>query len=148
MNDVKLKLDATDKELKAALEQLRAARTPQQKATAKKKATNILKKKKMYDSHFNNLQNTQFNVENTHIQTQMMRDNMDIVNTMKATVSVQKQMMGSMNPDAVYDLMDDMRELQEDQNEISDAFQRNYDIDVGDDELDAGMKFIKIIFRT
>jgi hypothetical protein len=142
MNDVKLKLDATDKELRGALEQLRAARTPQQKQIAKQKATNILKKKKMYESHFNNLQNTQFNVENAHIQTQMMRDNMDILNTMKATVNVQKQMMGGINADSVYDIMDDMRELQEDQNEINDAFQRNYEIDIGDDELDAGNKFI------
>ena len=138
MNDVKLKLEVTDKELKTALEQLRAARTPQQKQNAKQKATNLLKKKKMYDSHLNNLQNTQFNVENAHIQTTMMKDNMDIMNTMKATVSVQKQMMGHMNADSVYDMMDDMREMQDDQNEINDAFQRNYEIDVGDDELDAG----------
>ena len=138
MSDIKLKLDATDKELKTALEQMRSARTTQQKQIAKKKATSLLQKKKMYESHLNNLQNTQFNVENAHIQTQMMRDNMDIINTLKSTVTVQKQMMGNMNPDDVYNLMDDMRELQEDQNEINDAFTRNYDIDVGDDELDAG----------
>lgn len=138
MSDIKLKLDATDKELKAALEQMRSARTPQLKQNAKQKATNILKKKKMYESHLNSIQNTQFNVENTHIQTQMMKDNMDILNTLKTTVTVQKQMMSNMNPDDVYNMMDDMRELQEDQNEINDAFTRNYDIDVGDDELDAG----------
>ena len=138
MNDVKLKLEVTEKELKSALEQLRSARTPQQKINAKKKAINLLKKKKMYDSHLNNLQNTQFNVENAHIQTTMMKENMEIINTMKTTVSVQKQMMGHMNADSVFDLMDDMRDLQDDQNEINDAFQRNYEIDVGDDELDAG----------
>ncbi len=138
MNDVKLKLEVTEKELKTALEQLRSARTPQQKLNAKKKATNLLKKKKMYDSHLNNLQNTQFNVENTQIQTTMMKENMEIINTMKTTVSIQKQMMGHMNSDSVYDLMDDMRDLQDDQNELNDAFQRNYEIDVGDDELDAG----------
>jgi hypothetical protein len=138
MSDIKLKIDATDKELKTALENMRLARTPQQKQIAKQKATNLLKKKKMYESHLNNMQNTQFNVENTHIQTSMMKDNMDILNTLKSTVNVQKQMMGNMNPDDVYNLMDDMRELQEDQNEINEAFTRNYDIDVGDDELDAG----------
>ncbi len=142
MNDVKLKLEVTEKELRTALEQLRAARTPQQKQIAKQKATNLLKKKKMYESHLNNLQNTQFNVENAHIQTTMMKDNMDIMNTMKGVVATQKQFMGGMNPDSVYDLMDDMRDIQADQNEMNEAFQRNYEIDVGDDELDAGHKLM------
>ena len=96
----------------------------------------------MYESHLNNLSATQYNVENAHLQTQMMRDNMDIMNTLKGTVQLQKQMMDGMNPDEVYNLMDDMRDLQEDQNEINEAFQRNYEIDVGDEELDAGKNIL------
>lgn len=79
MNDTQVKLDNTNKELKNALEEYRNARTPMLKQKAKTKATNLLKKKKMYESHLNNMGNTQMNVENAHIQTQMMRDNMDIV---------------------------------------------------------------------
>lgn len=79
LNDVKLKQDVIDKELKTALEAYRNARNPTLKAQAKQKATNLLKKKKMYDAHYNNISNTQMNVENAHIQTQMMRDNVDIV---------------------------------------------------------------------
>ena len=127
----------TDKELKTALEAFRNARTPQQKSMAKQKATNILKKKKMYESHMNNLSTTQFNVENAHIQTQMMKDNMDIMSTLKGTVDLQKNMMSGMNPDDVYNLMDDMKDIQDDQSEMNEAFSRNYEIDVGDDELDA-----------
>jgi hypothetical protein len=33
----------------------------------------------MYEGHLGNLGNTQMNVESAHIQTQMMKDNMDIV---------------------------------------------------------------------
>jgi len=91
----------------------------------------------MYESHLANLSNTQYNVENVHIQTQMMKDNVDIMNTLKTTVNVQKDMMQNMNADSVYDLMDDMKEMQEDQAEINEAFSRNYEIDVGDEELDA-----------
>ncbi len=120
---------------------MRNARNPQLKTQAKQKAVKILQKKKMYESHLSTLQNTQYNVENAHIQTQMMKDNVDIMHTLKGTVEYQKQMMGGMNPDSVHDLMEDMRELQDDQNEINEAFQRNYEIDVGDEELDAG-KFI------
>ncbi len=137
-----MKLDNVDRELRTALETIRSARTPLQKQQAKQKATNILKKKKMYEAHFNNMSSTQMNVENAHIQTQMMRDNMDIMNTLKGTVQVQKDMMQGMNPDEIYNLMDDMKEIQEDQNELNEAFTRNYEVDIGDEELDAG----KLIF--
>jgi hypothetical protein len=33
----------------------------------------------MYEAHLANLQSTQFNVENAHVQTQMIRDNMEVV---------------------------------------------------------------------
>lgn len=45
----------------------------------KAKATNLLKKKKMYEAHILNLENTQYNVESAHIQTQMIKDTNDIV---------------------------------------------------------------------
>jgi charged multivesicular body protein 5 len=79
IGDVKLKLEATDKELRCALDNYRNARNATVKQQWKTKATNILKKKKMYEAHLNNLSNTQFNVESAHIQTQMIRDNVDIV---------------------------------------------------------------------
>lgn len=108
-----------------------------QKQQAKQKATQILRKKKMYESHLNTLQGTQFNVENAQIQSQMMKDNMDIMHTLQSTVNVQKGMLKDMNADSMYDLMDDLKEIQEDQNEMNEAFTRNYEVDVGDDELDA-----------
>jgi charged multivesicular body protein 5 len=79
MNDIKLKIEAVDKELKCALDGYRNARNATAKAQAKQKATQLLKKKKMYEAHLNNLSNTQFNVENAHIQSTMIRDNIDIV---------------------------------------------------------------------
>lgn len=79
MDNTKLKIDSVNKELKVALEGIRNARTPLQKQQAKTKATNLLKKKKMYEGHLNTLSNTQMTVENAHVQTQMMKDNMDIV---------------------------------------------------------------------
>lgn len=109
-----------------------------QKAQAKQKAGNILKKKKMYEAHYNNLSTTQISVESASIQTQMMKDNMDVMTTLKGTVELQKEMMKGMNPDEVYDIMDDLKDIQEQQEEMNEAFTRNYEIDVGDDELDAG----------
>ncbi len=137
MGTMRQKLANTELELKTALEKFRSARTPQQKAQAKQKATNLLKKKKMYEAHLGNLQTTQYNVENAQISTEMMKDNMDIMNTMKQTVDVQKNMMKNMNVDTMYDMMDDMKDIQDQQEEMNEAMSTNYEVEVGDDELDA-----------
>ena len=147
-NDTQLKLDQVEKELKGALSDYRQARTPQQKAQAKSKAMRLLKKKKLYQSHLNNLDNTQMAVESAAMDVDIMKDNMAIMQTMKSTVQMQKDMMHSMGGiDSMYDVMDDMQEIKEQQEEFNDEMQRNLDIDVDDadlndeiDELDYQMR--------
>ena len=147
-NDTNLKLDQVEKELKAALLNYRQARTPQQKAQAKAKAMRLLKKKKLYQAHINNLENTQMAVEGAAMDVDIMKDNMAIMQTMKTTVQTQKNMMHAMGGiDSMYDVMDDMAEIKEQQEEFNDEMQRNFDVDVDDadlndeiDELDYQMR--------
>ena len=147
-NDTQLKLEQVEKELKGALVDYRQARTPQQKAQAKNKAMRLLKKKKLYQAHVNNLENTQMAVESAAMDVDIMKDNMAIMQTMKATVQMQKDMMHAMGGiDSMYDVMDDMQEIKEQQEEFNDEMQRNFDIDVDDadlndeiDELDYQMR--------
>ena len=147
-NDTGLKLDQVEKELKAALLNYRQARTPQQKAQAKAKAMRLLKKKKLYQAHINNLENTQMAVEGAAMDVDIMKDNMAIMQTMKATVQTQKNMMHAMGGiDSMYDVMDDMAEIKEQQEEFNDEMHRNFDVDVDDadlndeiDELDYQMR--------
>ena len=147
-NDTQLKLDQVEKELKGALVQYRQARTPQQKAQAKNKAMCLLKKKKLYQAHVNNLENTQMAVESAAMDVDIMKDNMAIMQTMKSTVQMQKDMMHAMGGvDSMYDVMDDMQEIKDQQEEFNDEMQRNFDVDVDDadlndeiDELDYQMR--------
>ena len=138
LNETSLKINAVDKELKSQLQIYRTARNPTQKAQAKKKATQLLKKKKMYEQHYNNLSNTQMTVDSANMDCQMMRDNLNIMQVMKDTVQVQKDTLHSMGGiEGMYDVMDDMAEIREEQQDLNEEFQRNYDVDVGDEELDA-----------
>ena len=147
-NDTNLKLEQVEKELKGALLNYRQARTPQQKAQAKAKAMRLLKKKKLYQAHVNNLENTQMAVESAAMDVDIMKDNMAIMQTMKATVQMQKNMMHAMGGiDSMYDVMDDMAEIKEQQEEFNEEMQRNFDVDVDDadlndeiDELDYQMR--------
>ena len=138
LNETSLKINALDKELKSQLQIYRTARNPTQKAQAKKKATQLLKKKKMYEQHYNNLSNTQMTVDSANMDCQIMRDNLNIMQVMKDTVQVQKDTLHSMGGiEGMYDVMDDMAEIREEQQDLNEEFQRNYDVDVGDEELDA-----------
>ena len=138
LNETSLKVNAIDKELKAQLQIYRTTRNPTQKAQAKKNATQLLKKKKMYEQHINNLSNTQMTVDSANMDCQIMKDNMNIMQVMKDTVQVQKDTMHAMGGiDSMYDVMDDMAEIKDEQQELNEEFQRNYDVDVGDEELDA-----------
>ena len=147
-NDTQLKLEQVEKELKGALVNYRQARTPQQKAQAKAKAMRLLKKKKLYQAHVNNLENTQMAVESAAMDVDIMKDNMAIMQTMKATTQMQKDMLHAMGGiDSMYDVMDDMAEIKEQQEEFNDEMQRNFDVDVDDadlndeiDELDYQMR--------
>ena len=37
--------------------------------------------------------------------------------------------------DSMQDVMDDMAEIKDEQQELNEEFQRNYDVDVGDEEM-------------
>jgi len=78
--DVKLRLEKIELELKTALEKYRNARTQPEKIKAKKKAIESLKKKKMYQAQLVNLEQVSNNLENVNMQVQIVRDNVDIVN--------------------------------------------------------------------
>ena len=53
----------------------------------------LLKKKKMYQAHANNLENIQMAVEFDDKDVDIMKDNMAIIQTMKSTVQTQKNML-------------------------------------------------------
>ena len=149
INDMALKIQQTDKELRAQLTIMRTSGNPTAKAQAKKKATQLLKKKKMYENHYNNLSGTQMTVDSANVECQMMKDNLDIVRAMKDTVDVQKQTMKEMGGiDSMYDIMDEMAEIKEEQEEMNQEFQRNYDVDVGDEELEAELDALDYQMRA
>ena len=135
-NDTQLKLEQVEKELKGALVNYRQARTPQQKAQAKAKAMRLLKKKKLYQAHVNNLENTQMAVESAAMDVDIMKDNMSIMQTMKSTVQTLKNMLHSIGgSDSMYNVMDDIAEIKEQQEEYNDELQRNLDVDIDDTDL-------------
>ena len=63
---------------------------------------------------------------------------MDIMQTMKSTVQTLKNMLHSIGgSDSMYNVMDDIAEIKEQQEEYNDELQRNLDVDIDlNDEID------------
>ena len=96
----------------------------------------LLKKKKMYQAHANNLENTQMAVESAAMDVDIMKDNMATMQAMKSTVQTQKNILHAIG--GIYsmcDAMDDMAEIKEQQEEFNDELHRNLDIDIDDTDL-------------
>ena len=91
----------------------------------------------MYENQLTALEGSQFGLENMKVQSEMMRDQINVIKTMQESNQIQKNLMKEMNADTMMDIAYDMKEMQDDMNEINEIFQESYKIDVDDTELDA-----------
>mmetsp|Transcript_33368 Transcript_33368/g.34674 ORF Transcript_33368/g.34674 Transcript_33368/m.34674 type:complete len:135 (-) Transcript_33368:41-445(-) len=91
----------------------------------------------MFEQQVQNLESSQFTLENMKIQSDMMRDQIEVVGTMKQSAQAQKQLMGEMNADTMYDMALDMQEMKSDLEEMNEVFMESYKVDIDDGELDA-----------
>ena len=113
------------------------------------KSNETSKEKKLYQAHVNNLENTQMEVESAAMDVDIMKDKIAIMQTMKEAVQMQKDMLNSMGGiDLMYDVMDDMQEIKEQQEEFNDEMQRNFDIDVDDTDLNDEIDELDYQMRT
>jgi predicted nucleotidyltransferase len=81
----------------------------------------LLKEKKLYQAHVNNLENIQMAMKSSTSDVDIMIDNMAIIKTMKDTLQIKKDMMQVMGGiDLMYDVMDDIQEIKEQQEEFND----------------------------
>jgi hypothetical protein len=133
----RLKLEQANNELKTHLLNYRNAHNQKIKEGFKLKASNALKKKKLYENQLSSLESSQFTFETMKIQSEMMKDQMNVVKTMKETGDAQKSLMNQMNIDSMWDIAMNMREMQDDMEEMNEVFQESYKVDVDDDLLDA-----------
>jgi hypothetical protein len=57
---------------------------------------------------------------------------------LKATNELQKDLMKEFNMDTIDDMVDEMQDMKYLTDEFADAIQRNYEVDIDDEELDNG----------
>ena len=91
----------------------------------------------MYENQLASLESSQFALENIKIQSDMMKDQINVMKTMKESSNLQKNMMKEMNADTMWDIAQDMREMQDEMEEVNEIFTESYRVEVDEGELDA-----------
>jgi hypothetical protein len=91
------------------------------------RALRLLKQKKMYERTYDNLQNQQFNLDQTKFATENLKDTATTVEAMKGAAVELKSAFKEIDIDEVEDLYDDMDELLVEANEIQDLMGRQYE---------------------
>jgi hypothetical protein len=91
----------------------------------------------MYENQLTALEGSQFGLENMKVQSEMMRDQINVIKTMQESNQIQKNLMKEMNAETMMDIAFDMKEMQDNMNEINEVFQESYKVDLDDADLDA-----------
>ena len=78
----------------------------------------MLRQKKQYESQADNLRNQSFNMEQTNMATQTLKDTKDTVNAMKSGVKAMKKEFKNVNIEQIEDMQDELADMLEDANEV------------------------------
>ena len=88
------------------------------KAGLKRRAMQVLKRKKMYEKQRDNLAQQSFNLEQTSFTIDSLKATADTVETMKESAKTLKKQYKAIKIDKVEDLQDDLADLMFDAEEI------------------------------
>ena len=77
----------------------------------------------MYENQLAALEGSQFGLENMKVQSEMMRDQINVIKTMQESNQMQKNLMKEMSADNMMDIAYDMREMQDNMNEINEILE-------------------------
>ena len=134
---VTVKITSLDKELKGYRDKLKTTRNPGAKKNLQKRAMDVLKRKRMYESQRDQLAGQQFNIDQASFGIESAKASVAMVSAMKAASGELKATIrNDLNIDDVDDLADDMGELMDEFQEINEVLAGNFSTPDHIDEAD------------
>merc|ERR1712183_461167 len=116
------------------------------KKQLQKRAMEVLKRKRMYESQRDQVAGQQFNIDQAAFGIESAKANVDTVAAMKATnKELKKTLKNDLNIDDVEDIADDMAEMMEEFEEINMALGSNFATpdDIDEADLDAELEMLE-----
>lgn len=142
IDSIDVKLAKLNAELKTYQTKMSTMRDGPGKNAVKQRALKVLQQRKMYEAQKDNLMQQSWNMEQAGMMQDNLKNVMTTVDAMKTTNKELKKQYGKIDIDKIEQIQDEMADLMELGNEISESMGRAYDIpdDVDEAELDAELE--------
>merc|ERR1711910_241331 len=132
------KVARLDSELNKYKQQMSKMRDGPAKNAVKQKALRLLKQKKQYVSQAENMRNQSFNMEQTLMATQTLKDTKTTMDAMKVGVKEMKKEFKNVNIEKIEDMQDELSDMLEDANEVQEVMGKAYGMpEIDEDDLEA-----------
>lgn len=132
------KVSRIDGELNKYKQQMSKMKEGPAKNAVKQKALRLLKQKKQYEAQAENMRNQSFNMEQTLMATQTLKDTKTTVNAMKMGVKEMKKEFKNVNIEQIEDMQDELADMLEDANEVQEVMGKAYGMpEIDEDDLEA-----------
>lgn len=138
------KIVLLDQDLKTYRDKLKTTKNPAAKKQIQKRAMDVLKRKRMYETQRDQLMGQQFNIDQASFGIDSAKASVATVAAMKAAnTELKATIKNDLKIDDVDELADDMAELMDEFQEINEALAQNFstpdDIDEADLEAELDM---------
>jgi charged multivesicular body protein 5 len=112
------------------------------KSTLKQRAMQLLKQRRQIESQKQQLENQSWNITQTQITTDNLKNSMMTYDVMKQTNKELKKTYGKIDVDKVLDLQDEMMDMMESAAELQGILGASYDVpdELSEGELDAELE--------
>ncbi len=112
------------------------------KSTLKQKALKLLKQKRMIESQKDSLESQSWNMSQTLMTTENLKNTMISIDVMKQSNKELKKQYGKINIDKIEQIQDEMEDLLDLNQELQDTMSRSYAVpdDISESELDAELE--------
>merc|ERR1712012_635398 len=122
LGELETKIGKIDTEIRSYHEKVRTRKSPAVKKNLKKRALDVLKRKRVYETQRDNLAAQQFNIDQAALCLESAKASVDMVAAMKAVnAELKKTVQKDLDINGTEDLTDDMAEMMEEFNVINEA---------------------------
>lgn len=144
------KISRLDAELGRYRDQMKRMREGPGKAAVQQRAMRVLKQKRMYESQIEQLTQQSFNMEQSMMTTENLRNTMATVDAMQQANKELRKTYGNLDVDKIERIQDDMEDLLEQSNALQETMSRSYALpdDIDETELEAELEALYVCSTT
>lgn len=142
VSSLDVQLSKLNAELTTYQQKLARMRDGPGKNALKQRALKLLTRRKQLEAQKDQLESQSFNITQTTIQTENLRNVMTTVDALKTANKELKRQYGKIDIDKIEQLQDEMADLMDVGQELQEAMSRNYSVpdDISESELDAELE--------